>query len=107
MNNKLKRILYKDDTFNYAADYEISNRGYTTRDKENIRNIELNGRILSGLVTEDDHPDWVNLSVEEMYDKLIEERKQAQEEALKTPINGFLQDDTTFIDPITGRVYGV
>lgn len=107
LNDKLKRILYQDDTFNYAADYEISNRGYTAKDKENVRNIQLNGRILSGLVTEDDHPEWVNLSVEEMYDKLIEERKKAQEEALKTPINGFLQDDTTFVDPITGRVYGI
>ena len=107
LNKKLKRILYKDDTFNYAADYEISNRGYTKKDKENVRNIELNGRILSGLVTEDDHPDWVDLSVEEMYDKLKEEREQMKQQRLDTPINGLFIDDSTFIDPITGAVYGV
>ena len=73
--NDLKRKLYSNDLFNVAADYEISNRGYTEEDKEDIRNILLNGQILSGLVTEDDHPDWVDLSVEEMYDKLREEKQ--------------------------------
>lgn len=55
---------------NIAGDYDISNRGYTTKDKENIRQIKLNDQILSGLVTEDEHPDWVDLSAEEMFDKL-------------------------------------
>ena len=73
--NDLKRKLYSDDLFNIAADYEISNRGYTEDDKEDIRNILLNGQILTGLVTEDEHPDWVDLSVEEMYDKLREDRQ--------------------------------
>lgn len=73
--NDLKRKLYSNDLFNVAADYEISNRGYTEDDKEDIRNILLNGQILTGLVTEDDHPDWVDLSVEEMYDKLREEKQ--------------------------------
>ena len=77
----LKEILYSDDVFNIAADYEISNRGYTEQDKNDIRNIKFNGQIVSGLVTEDKHPDWVDLSVEEMYDLLKDERKKAQEEA--------------------------
>ena len=78
--NDLKRKLYSDDLFNVAADYEISNRGYTEDDKEDIRNILLNGQILTGLVTEDDHPDWVDLSVEEMYDKLREDRQNQSQD---------------------------
>ena len=53
----LKNILYKDKVFNYAADYEISNRGYTEQDKQDMRHIKFNGKIVSGLVTEDQHPD--------------------------------------------------
>lgn len=55
---------------NIAADYEISNRGYTEKDKDIVRAIKLNGEVLKGLVTEDEHPDWVDWSVEEMYDEL-------------------------------------
>lgn len=66
--------------FNIAGDYEISNLGYTENDKKNIRHIVINGVKLSGLVTEDDHPDWVGLSVEEMYDKLEEERAKSNKE---------------------------
>lgn len=76
----LKRKLYSNDLFNIAADYEISNRGYTEDDKDDVRNILLNGQVLTGLVTEDDHPDWVDLSVEEMYDKLREERQNQQQQ---------------------------
>ena len=38
---------------NIAADFEISNLGYTDRDKDNARAIEIGDRILHGLVTED------------------------------------------------------
>ena len=77
----LKEILYQDDVFNIAADYEISNRGYTERDKKDIRNIKFNGKIVSGLVTEDQHPDWIDYSVEDMYDLLRDERDQARQDA--------------------------
>ena len=66
------------DLVNIAADYEISNRGYTDDDKMTARGIELNGNFLKGLVTEDDHPDWVDLSFEEMLDKLIDEQENYQ-----------------------------
>lgn len=79
----LKGDLYKDKNFNIAADYEISNRGYTEKDKDAARRINLNGQELRGLVTEDDHPDWVNLSVEEMYDKLIAEGKKQKNDIQK------------------------
>ena len=65
---------------NIAGDYEISNKGYTAADKKNISAIRLNGKLLQGLVTELDHPDWVDLSAEEMYDRLEDERKKSQEE---------------------------
>lgn len=73
----LKNELYANKLFNIAGDYEISNRGYTDADKRLIRRIVLNGQILSGLVTEDEHPDWADLSVEEMFDKLKEEQPDA------------------------------
>ena len=94
--------LYSDDIFNRAADYEISNRGYTPEDKDHIRRIEMNGQILRGLVTDDDHPDWVDLSVEEMFDKL---RDIQEQEILNTPIYGSLEDPTTFIT-MEGKEYG-
>ena len=105
LETELKQELYGDDTFNIAADYEISNRGYTERDKDDVRAITLNGRILSGLVTEDDHPDWVELSVEEMFDKLKKEKGKIKPEDLE--YKGFLIDETTFIDPVTGVAYGI
>lgn len=61
---------------NIAGDYEISNRGYTDADKSTARAIELNGQFLKGLVTEDDHPDWVDKSLEEMYDLLEKEQPE-------------------------------
>lgn len=96
---ELKEILYSNDDFNVAADYEISNRGYTDADKEVIRGIKLNGQILTGLVTEDDHPDWVDLSVEDMYDKLQKLRKKPPKKKPEdTVIYGDFIDDTTFVD---------
>ena len=78
--NDLKYELYSNKDFNIAGDYEISNRGYTDADKEIVRNIKLNGQILTGLVTEDEHPDWVDLSIEDMYDKLSAERKKDEKQ---------------------------
>ena len=101
MNLKeLRSALYSDDTFNIAADYEISNRGYTESDKRVARAIKLNGQLLTGLVTEDKHPDWVDLSVEQMYDKLKDDPE-------RNTINGMLIDPTTFVDPMTGVTYGI
>ena len=73
---ELKNKLYSSADFNIAGDYEISNRGYTEADKDVARSIELNGQILTGLVTEDQHPDWVDLSIEEMYRELLKEKKK-------------------------------
>lgn len=105
LESELKEILYSNSDFNVAGDYEISNRGYTEKDKEEVRNINLNGRIVSGLVTEDDHPEWVDFSIEEIFDALQKEREKIKPEDLN--YKGFFVDETTFIDPITGVAYGI
>ncbi len=76
----IKSEIYKDSNFNIAGDYEISNRAYTDQDKEDVRNVELNGKIVSGLVTEDEHPDWVDLPLEDMYDNLIDELNKQKDQ---------------------------
>lgn len=78
--DKLQRQLYSNQIFNIAADYEISNRGYTEADKRTAQNLWLNGEKVSGLVTEVEHPDWTGLSVEEMYDKLQKEMTQQEQQ---------------------------
>lgn len=99
-----KRTYQDHQLFNIAADYEISNRGYTDEDKKIVRNLALNDPSLSkqeqikrGLVTEDDHPEWVDLSMEEMLDKLDEARKN-NEDVLKNFLDeldkrGFFDQD--------------
>lgn len=72
----LKKLGYNHRKANYAMDYDISNQGYTEEDKEIVRQLELNGKIVSGLVTEDDHPEWIDLSMEEMYDELMKEMQK-------------------------------
>jgi vacuolar-type H+-ATPase subunit E/Vma4 len=79
----LKRDATIHNMMNIAGDYDISNRGYTEEDKKNIRQIRLDGKLLKGLVTEDDHPDWVNLSLSQMYDKLVDEMNKEKEEFQK------------------------
>lgn len=61
---------------NIAGDFEISNKGYTDRDKSIARAIKLGDQVLRGLVTEDQYPGWENMSFEEMYEKLLEENKE-------------------------------
>ena len=38
---------------NHLEDFEISNKRYTENDKQLVRNMILNGKIIGGLVTED------------------------------------------------------
>ena len=97
----IKKYIYSSSIFNIAADYEISNLTYGDYEKNVVRNLILNGETIKGLVTEDQHPDWVDLSVEEMFDKLHEEAKKNS-----MTRTGELVDDTTFVDE-EGNVYGI
>ena len=68
---------------NIAADYEISNRGYTQEDKKIARSIILGDKILTGLVTEYDYPGWENKTFEEMYRELRKQQKEDEEKLKK------------------------
>lgn len=92
---EIRNELYKDKTFNFAADYEISNRGYTDKDKQIVRNLKLNGQVVKGLVTEDDFPDWVDLSVEEMYDNLRQIQKDFMERPDDVILGQFVEPEDT------------
>lgn len=61
------------DLFNIIADFEISNRKYTEDDKKVVLNMFLNGRLIGGLVTEMHRRDWMKMTMEEMYEALLEE----------------------------------
>ena len=74
--------IYSDELTNVAGDLDISNKGYTDMDKIILKNLELNGRTVSGLVTDVDFPDWTDEDMETMYDKLkaqIAELKKIEE----------------------------
>lgn len=79
-NKEHPDLLPDHDTANIAADYEISNVGYTDKDKRAARAIILGNKTLQGLVTEDQYPGWEDKSFEEMYEELLkkslEEKKQ-------------------------------
>lgn len=57
---------------NIIEDFEISNKRYTAEDKKIVQNMQLNGRLISGLVTED-HRNWDTMSLEQMYEELSNE----------------------------------
>ena len=88
---------------NIAADYEISNKGYTDADKVRVRSIMLNDKTLSGLVTEDDHQDWANLTFEEMYERLLKERQQGQAQAQRQ-MGQFSDLDTSQLQDLMDQI---
>ena len=77
---ELNPHLAPHEISNIAADFEISNKGYTDADKATIRSIRMNDKILRGLVTEDEYPDWADLSYEEMYKRLLEQDAEDRQE---------------------------
>lgn len=94
---------------NIAGDFEISNKGYTEKDKEVVRSLKLNGELVGGLVTEDTHPEWAEMSYEEMYDELAKLRRKEEQEDTNDIIIGAIdidEDPSTFVG-LDGRVYGV
>jgi hypothetical protein len=61
------------DIINCIEDFEISNKRYTSADKKIVRAMQLNGKIIGGLVTEDHRSTWDKMSLEAMYDELSKE----------------------------------
>lgn len=68
---------------NEAMDWNLSQEGYDEHDKEVVRLMTKNGRVIGGLILSDDHPEWINLTFEELLDKVIEEKEKAIEQAKK------------------------
>jgi hypothetical protein len=42
--------------------------------------MTLNGKLIGGLVTEDHRKDWINMSIEEMYDQICAEIEEIQKQ---------------------------
>lgn len=68
---------------NIIEDFEISNTRYTDADKQIVRNMYLNGRLIGGLVTEDMRKDWEKLPLEQMYAELSKEIEKLQSQILR------------------------
>lgn len=68
---------------NKAADWELSEQGYDDHDKEVVRGMAINGEVIGGLILEDDHPEWLGLTYEEIMDRasaeILPEVKAAQQ----------------------------
>lgn len=73
------------DILNCIEDFEISNKRYTAADKKIVKTMQLNGRIISGLITEDHRSNWEKLSLEAMYDELSKELIQINTDIRSNP----------------------
>lgn len=89
-NPKYAKIPH--ELVNIAADLEISNKGYTDEDKNNVRKIILGDQTLRGLVTEDENVDWVDLSFEEILDEIVKLREDYQQQ-LQQSMQGWNSPD--------------
>ena len=70
---------------NWIEDFEISNERYTAADKKIARALELNGRTIHGLVTEDHRAGWVDMPLETMYKQLAGEVEQINDSIRNNP----------------------
>lgn len=73
------------EILNCIGDFEISNKRYTSNDKKIVRMLQLNGKVISGLVTEDYRSGWANMSLETMYEELSKELIQINSDIRSDP----------------------
>jgi hypothetical protein len=76
MSQSLHRLM------NIIEDFEISNTRYSAADKIVVKNMLLNGKVISGLITEQIRGSWEKLNALQMFDKLSEEIEGLQESIL-------------------------
>lgn len=69
---------------NIIEDFEISNKRYSSEDKKIVRTMQLNGRVIGGLVTED-HRNWDKMPLETMYEELSNELIRINSEIRSDP----------------------
>jgi hypothetical protein len=73
------------EVLNIIEDFEISNKRYSAADKKIVKAMQLNGRVIGGLVTEDHRQAWEKMSVEAMYDELSKELIQINSDIRSDP----------------------
>ncbi len=96
-DNAYEHIRYSaslHEILNIIEDFEISNKRYTSTDKKIVKTMQLNGQVISGLVTEDHRQAWENLSVEAMYDELSQELIKINSEIRSDPLWAPIKDGT-------------
>jgi hypothetical protein len=84
------------EILNCIEDFEISNKRYTENDKKIVRTMQLNGKVIGGLVTEDHRGNWARMSLEAMYDELSKELIQ---------INSDIRSDPNWAPTKSGQIY--
>jgi hypothetical protein len=96
-DNAYEHISYSaslHEILNIIEDFEISNKRYSTTDKKIVRAMQLNGRVIGGLVTEDHRQAWQHMSVETMYDELSKELIQINSDIRSDPYWQPIKDGT-------------
>ena len=81
------------EILNIIEDFEISNKRYTDEDKRIVKNMQLNGEVIGGLVTED-HRGWDKLPLETMYNELSKELIQINSDIRSNPFWEPVKDGT-------------
>ena len=85
-NNYKKASIHK--IANYAMDWELSELGYDDHDKEVVRVMTLNGEVIGGLILSDDHPEWLNKPMEELYELVKKEVEEGRMQLPPSPPGG-------------------
>jgi hypothetical protein len=95
-DNAYEHIKYSmslHEILNIIEDFEISNKRYSAEDKKIVKNMQLNGQVIGGLVTEE-HRGWEKLSLEAMYDELSKELIQINSDIRSDPSWAPIKDGT-------------
>lgn len=103
LDKESKDLYDNHELANVAADFEISNVGYTERDKTIARAIKLGDKTLQGLVTEDQYPGWEKKSFEDMYRELAK-RDPETDEMLQKLIQMLQDFDKQDLDDMQDQV---
>ena len=85
---------------NVIEDLEISNKRYSAADKKIVHYMTLNGRLIGGLVTDELRANWVNMSLEEMFEELAAEITQINTEIRNDPSWTTADPTGQYHDPI-------
>ena len=81
---KLSKKKLSPQANNIAADFDISNKGYTDSDKQIVKTLMINNKLMAGLVTDIDKPEYANMSFEEMLDAIADDNEAIQNQMQKS-----------------------